>query len=64
MQIPKEKILELIRSRGDNDQAAQAQSELPEQVDTDNDQGMLAKFGIDPKQLMGGMGGIGGKLGI
>jgi hypothetical protein len=51
----------MIKSRGDNDQAAQAESELPEQVDTEKDQGMLAKFGIDTKQLMGGLGG---KLGI
>ena len=64
MQIPKDKILEMIKSRGDHDQAGQAQSELPEQVDTDKDKGLLDKFGVDPKQLMGGMGGIGDKLGL
>jgi hypothetical protein len=37
MQIPKDKIIEMIKSRGDNDQAEQAQSELPEQVDTERD---------------------------
>ena len=56
MEIPKDKILEMIKSRGDQDQAGQAESELPDQVDTDRDQGLLAKFGIDPKELMGGMG--------
>lgn len=56
MQIPKEKILEMIKSRGDTDQAGQAQEELPEQVDTEKDKGLLDKFGVDPKQLMGGMG--------
>jgi hypothetical protein len=61
MQIPKDKILEIIRSRGDHDQATQADSELPEQVDTEKDGGLLAKFGIDPSQLMGGLGD---KLGI
>ena len=33
MEIPKEKILELIRQRGDEGQAAQADQELPDQVD-------------------------------
>ena len=61
MQIPKDQILELIRSRGDHDQAGQAESELPDQVDTDQDQGLLQKFGIDPSQLLGGLGD---KLGL
>lgn len=61
MQIPKDKILEMIKSRGDNDQAAQADAELPDQVDTDKDSGLLDKFGIDPKDLAGGLGG---KLGF
>ncbi|CAN5795091.1 hypothetical protein BH18ACT7_BH18ACT7_03500 [soil metagenome] len=61
MQIPKDKIIEMIKSRGDNDQAEQAQSELPEQVDTERDSGLLDKFGVDPKELAGGLGG---KLGL
>ncbi|WP_181779057.1 hypothetical protein [Pseudonocardia pini] len=61
MEIPKDKILEMIKSRGDQDQAGQAEQELPENVDTDKDQGLLAKFGIDPKDLIGGLGG---KLGM
>ncbi len=56
MQIPKDKILEMIKSRGDTDQAAQAQTELPDQVDTDQDQGLLEKFGINPGDLIGGLG--------
>ena len=61
MEIPKDKILEMIKSRGGNDEADKAKAELPEQVDTDKDKGLLAKFGIDPKDLIGG---IGGKLGL
>jgi hypothetical protein len=34
MQIPKDQILELLRSRGENDKAGQAEGELPDQVDT------------------------------
>lgn len=61
MQIPKEKVIEMIKSRGDSDQATKAESELPDQVDTDKDKGLLDKFGVDPSSLGGG---IGDKLGI
>jgi hypothetical protein len=65
MQIPKDQILDFLRSKGDSSKADQANSELPDQVDTDQDAGLLSKFGIDPKQLMGGLGGgLGGKLGL
>ena len=67
MQIPKEQILELLRSRGEQDKAGQAESELPEQVDTDQHAGLLEKFGLNPQDLigqLGGGGGIAGKLGL
>jgi len=56
VQIPKEKIIEMIKSRGDNDQADKANTELPDQVDTDKDSGLLDKFGVNPKDLAGGLG--------
>lgn len=61
MQIPKQQILDFLRSRGDGSQADQADSELPDQVDTEQDRGLLSKFGVDPKELTGGLGG---KLGL
>ena len=65
MQIPKEQILELLRSRGQEDKASQADSELPEQVDTEQHAGILQKLGIDPGDLAGSLGGgLGGKLGL
>ena len=66
MQIPKEQILELLRSRGDQDKASQADSELPDQVDTDQHAGLLEKLGIDPGDLIGqlGGGGVGKSLGL
>jgi hypothetical protein len=65
MQIDKDQIIALLRQRGDDAQADQAQQELPGQVDTDQDSGLLAKFGIDPSELLGGLGGgLGGKLGL
>jgi hypothetical protein len=64
MQIPKEQILDFLRSRGDHDKAGQAEQELPDQVDTDRDQGRLDKLGIDPQDLTGKLGGLGKKLGL
>ncbi len=65
MQIPKEQILEFLRSRGEDDKAAQADGELPDQVDTEQDAGILQKLGIDPGDLVGSLGGgLGGKLGL
>ena len=64
MQIVKSQIIELLKSRGDHDQAAQAESELPDKVDPQNDAGLLEKLGINPQdligQLPGGLGGLGG----
>ena len=66
MNIDKNQILELLRSQGDDAKAQQADHELPGQVDTDRDAGLLSKFGIDPMDLvkkLGGGGGLGGLLG-
>jgi hypothetical protein len=61
MQIDKQQILELLRSRGEQQQAAQAETELPDQVDTDQHGDLLSKFNINPQELLGGLGG---KLGL
>jgi len=69
MQIDKSQILELLRSQGKNDEASQAEGELPDQVDTDQHGGMLSKYGLDIGDLLsrfggGGLpGGLGGMLG-
>jgi hypothetical protein len=65
MEIPKEKILELLRERGQHDQAAQADSELPDQVDHEQHADVLSKFGIDAHELAAKLpGGLGDKLGL
>jgi hypothetical protein len=67
MQIDKNQILELLKSQGNHDKAQQAEQELPGQVDTDKDAGLLGKLGLDPMDLItmvtGGGGGKGGALG-
>lgn len=72
MQIDKNMIMDFLKSQGQHDKAQQADSELPQQVDTDEHAGMLNKLGINPMDLVkqftggggsGGGGGIGGAIG-
>jgi hypothetical protein len=58
MEIPKDQVLDLIRERGGGDQATQAEQELPDQVDTERDAGLLEKFGVNPQDLLGKFGGF------
>jgi hypothetical protein len=65
MEIPKDKVIELLRERGQDDRASQAEKELPDQVDHERDAGLLSKFGVDPKDLLGKLpGGLGEKFGL
>jgi predicted PhzF superfamily epimerase YddE/YHI9 len=61
MEIPKEQILSLLRERGQQDQAEQADQQLPDQVDPEQHADLLSRLGIDPQDLLGGLGG---KLGL
>ena len=58
MEIPKEKIIEMLRERGAEDKIQQAEQELPDQVDPEKHSDLLAKIGIDPQDLMGSLGGL------
>lgn len=61
MQIHKQQILDHLKNRGDHDKAQQTDNELSENVDTDKDSGLLDKFGINAKDLLGKLpGGLGG----
>jgi hypothetical protein len=53
MEIPKEAILHFLQERGQPEKAAQADRDLPEQVDTDRDAGLLSRLGIDAEELVG-----------
>ena len=60
MQLDKTMILELLRERGQQDQANQAEQQLPAQVDTDQHAGLLQQFGLDPQELIQKFTGGGG----
>jgi len=57
MEIPKDKILDMIKEHGKGDQVAQAAKELPDQVDPERDSGLLEKFGLKPGDLLSKLGG-------
>ena len=57
MEIDKSQIVELLKSRGEDAKAAQAEADLPDKVDTEVDASVLAKVGIDPQDLLGDLPG-------
>lgn len=57
MEIPKDQVLRFLKDRGDTERAAEAEKELPDEVDSDRDSGLLSKFGIDPQELISKFGG-------
>jgi len=59
---PKDKILERLQQRGNSDQAAQTDQELPDQVDPERDSSQLEKFGLKPRAVSKLGGGIPGLL--
>jgi DNA-binding protein H-NS len=61
VEIPKDKIIEMLRERGAEDKIQQAEQELPDQVDPEQHREQLQKLGIDPSDLLGG---IGDRLGL
>lgn len=64
MQIDKAQILQMLMSRGQSDTAQQADSQLPDTVDTDHPghQNILSSLGINAGEL-GALGGLAGGLG-
>lgn len=52
MEIDKQQIVSMLRGRGDDEKAQQAEQDLPGQVDPERDRGMLERLGIDPQELL------------
>ncbi len=60
MQIDKSAILDMLREKGQQDQASQAAQQLPDQVDTDKDADLLQRLGINPQEILEKFMGRGG----
>ena len=60
MELEKDTIVNFIKEHvGDKDKAEEADRELPDKVDTDKDAGLLDRFGVNPKELLGKLGDVG-----
>ncbi|MGN6334277.1 MAG: hypothetical protein ACTHOD_21900 [Motilibacteraceae bacterium] len=63
MQIDKQQIIDFLRSQGEQGKAQEAEQKLPNQVDTEQHKDLLSQLGINPQELLGKLGGLGGLLG-
>lgn len=61
MEFDKNQILDLLKNAGKHDDATQADQELPDKVDTNQHRDLLQKFGVNPQDLLGKLGGMFGK---
>lgn len=57
MEIDRQEIIDQLRGRGEDDVADRAARELPEVVDTEEHADLLHRLGINPLDLLGGIGG-------
>jgi len=57
MLVPKEMVVEQLRSRGDFQAAERAERELDEKVDTERDAELLAELDVDAQRLEDDFGG-------
>ena len=53
MEIDKTTIVSMLRERGDQAKAGQAERDLPDRVDTERDASLLERVGINPQDLIG-----------
>lgn len=51
MPIDKQRILDLLQEQGSTENADQADSELPDEVDPDTHAELLRKYGLDPEDV-------------
>jgi predicted PhzF superfamily epimerase YddE/YHI9 len=52
MKVDKQEIVELLRERGDNDKAEQAEQQLPDQVDHEEHSDLLSQIGVEPQEVL------------
>ena len=64
MKIAKQELVRMLRTEGDNDTADKADSQLPDEIDTDGDAGQLESIGLDRSTLQAKLAGgsLGGTL--
>jgi hypothetical protein len=66
VQLDKSMILDFLKEQGQNQQAQEAEQQLPDKVDTEQHASLLSNLGVDIPTLLakfGGGGGLAGGLG-
>ncbi|MBF4577599.1 hypothetical protein [Frondihabitans sp. VKM Ac-2883] len=61
MEFDKSQVLDMLKGVGQHDDAKKADKELPDKVDTDQHTDLLQKFGVNPQDLVGKLGGMLGR---
>ncbi len=51
MDLKKQTVLDFIKDRGDEGRLAEAEEILPDQVDTERDEALLARLGVEADDL-------------
>lgn len=60
MEIPKEMVMSFIQQRMGGEQAAQADQQLPDQVDHEQHSDLLGQLGVNPQELLSHVSSQGG----
>jgi hypothetical protein len=51
MQVRKQTVVEFIKERGDGKRVAEAEEILPDDIDTERDEALLARLGVEADDL-------------
>lgn len=57
MKIDRNELVKVLRTEGDNDTADRVESQLPDEIDTEQHADALAGVGLDQTQLMAKLAG-------
>jgi len=64
VKLDKQEFVRVLRTEGDNETADKVESQLPDEIDTDEHADQLEAIGLDRTQLMNKLagGGLGGTV--
>jgi DNA-binding protein H-NS len=56
MEIPKDKLIEVLKKEGQTEKAQQLEQELPQTIDHELHSDILEKHGVNPQEMLGKIG--------
>jgi len=59
VKVDKTQLVQVLRTQGENDLADRVESRLPDEIDTETDQGDLEAIGLDRASLQAKLAGSG-----